>query len=89
MAAPGGEQWPLSKEHLMVRATSRAFRCARSCLAVLVVVAPAFAGAALTHRYSFNDGTARDSAGAAHGVAVNGPRIVPVSPPLMFGMRAT
>ena len=59
----------------MVRATSRAFRCARSCLAVLVAVAPAFAGAALSHRYSFNDGTARDSAGAAHGVAVNGPRI--------------
>jgi hypothetical protein len=33
------------------------------------------AGAALTHRYSFNDGTANDSVGGANGVLVNGPQI--------------
>ena len=30
---------------------------------------------ALTHRYSFNDGTAADSVGTAHGVPINGARI--------------
>jgi len=29
------------------------------------------AGAAMTHRYSFNDGTANDSVGTAHGVLVS------------------
>jgi hypothetical protein len=33
------------------------------------------AGAALTHRYSFNDGTARDSVAGADGVRVNGAAI--------------
>jgi len=33
------------------------------------------AGAAMTHRYSFNDGTARDSVGGANGVPVNGASI--------------
>jgi hypothetical protein len=32
--------------------------------------------AALTHRYSFNDGTANDSVGGANGSAVNGPNFV-------------
>ena len=41
-----------------------------SLVAPLVVVAAAPAGAALTHRYSFNDGTANDSVGNAHGVPV-------------------
>jgi len=41
----------------------------------LVVLAAAPAGAALTHRYSFNDGTANDSVGNANGVAVNNPQI--------------
>ena len=35
----------------------------------------AAAEGALTHRYSFNDGTAADSVGAAHGVPINGARI--------------
>jgi hypothetical protein len=34
------------------------------------------AHAALTHRYSFNDGTANDSVGGANGLAVNGPSFV-------------
>ena len=38
--------------------------------ASLLCAAPAMA--ALTHRYSFNDGTANDSVGGAHGVLVNG-----------------
>jgi hypothetical protein len=44
-------------------------------LAALFLTAPGPAGAALTHRYSFNDGTARDSAGGADGVPVNGAAI--------------
>jgi hypothetical protein len=43
--------------------------------AFLVLLAAAPAGAGLAHRYSFNDGTANDSVGAAHGVPVNGPQI--------------
>jgi hypothetical protein len=39
-----------------------------------LIAAPA--GAALTHRYSFNDGTANDSVGGANGVPVNNPRMV-------------
>ena len=35
----------------------------------------AAARADLTHRYSFNDGTANDSVGSAHGLLVNGPTI--------------
>ena len=31
---------------------------------------------ALTHRYSFNDGTANDSVGGANGVVVNGPSVI-------------
>jgi hypothetical protein len=38
----------------------------------LVLLCAATAQAALTHRYSFNDGTANDSVGAANGVLVNG-----------------
>jgi len=38
----------------------------------LVLFCAAAAEAALTHRYSFNDGTANDSVGTAHGVLVNG-----------------
>ena len=59
----------------MAFATSRALRRARLGFALLVWVAPAWASAELTHRYSFNDGTAADSVGAAHGVPVNGPQI--------------
>jgi hypothetical protein len=39
--------------------------------AAAVLAVPAPARAELTHRYSFNDGTANDSVGGAHGVIVN------------------
>ena len=38
----------------------------------LTMITAVSARGALTHRYSFNDGTARDSVGTAHGVLVNG-----------------
>jgi hypothetical protein len=45
-------------------------------LVVCALVFPAASvQAGLTHRYSFNDGTANDSVGTAHGVLVNGPTV--------------
>src|SRR5688500_17116201 len=41
-------------------------------LALALLSAATVARAELTHRYSFNDGTADDSVGAAHGLLVNG-----------------
>ena len=40
--------------------------------AVALLCATTVARAELTHRYSFNDGTANDSVGSAHGLLVNG-----------------
>ena len=45
-------------------------------LGLALLLLPAAARASLTHRYSFNDGTANDSVGNAHGVLVNGPTVV-------------
>ena len=42
-------------------------------VAILTGVTPAYG--ALTHKYTFNDGTANDSVGAAHGTFVNGPTV--------------
>lgn len=42
---------------------------------LLVSVLSGLASAELTHRYSFNDGTARDSVGQANGLVVNNPKI--------------
>jgi hypothetical protein len=42
---------------------------------VVVLLSATTASARLTHRYSFNDGTARDSVGGADGVLVNGPTV--------------
>jgi hypothetical protein len=60
-------------------------RVVRNCVihprGVLLVAAAAGLSAAvparaeLTHRFNFNDGTANDSVGAAHGVLVNGPQV--------------
>ena len=58
----------------MTRLTARSASAA-SLVASLVFVAARPAGAALVHRYSFNDGTANDSVGAAHGVPVHNPEI--------------
>jgi hypothetical protein len=41
-------------------------------VSALLVLPAAHVRAALTHRYSFNDGTANDSVGTANGVLVNG-----------------
>jgi hypothetical protein len=42
-------------------------------LCAVSFLAAAVARADLTHRYSFNDGTADDAVGTAHGLPVNGP----------------
>jgi hypothetical protein len=47
-------------------------RPARLCGLAIAVAWSAESGAALRHRYSFNDGTAQDSVGEAHGVPVHG-----------------
>ena len=51
------------------------FRSSRMVLAPLLLALPATAGAALTHRYSFNDGTADDSVRGANGTLVHSPQI--------------
>ncbi len=43
--------------------------------ALFVVLTLPVADAAVTHQYTFNDGTANDSVGTAHGMLVNGPTI--------------
>ena len=45
---------------------------AGTCVITLASIAVC-ASAGITHRYSFNDGTANDSVGTANGLAVNGP----------------
>jgi hypothetical protein len=45
------------------------------CVASVFILSARPAPAALTHRYSFNDGTADDSVGNAHGVLVNGAKV--------------
>lgn len=44
-------------------------------LAALLLIAATTANAAITHRYTFNDGTANDSVGTAHGTFQNGPTV--------------
>jgi hypothetical protein len=46
---------------------------ARSSFALLLMLAAANASAAVTHKYTFNDGTANDVIGPAEGTLVNGP----------------
>jgi hypothetical protein len=43
-------------------------------LGAALLLAPAAHGS-LTHRYSFNDGTANDSVGGAHGVPIHSPQV--------------
>src|SRR5947209_5502625 len=58
---------------------SRAARSMIRSAAVLAAIVPTCAqpcSAALTHRYSFNDGTADDSVGTANGELVNGAPVI-------------
>src|SRR3954468_20187179 len=55
------------------RFNTRRSRSSRALAALVAAIAvPGSAWGTLTHRYSFNDGTANDSVGTANGVLVNG-----------------